>query len=113
MPKETRQLILRLTAFGILFGILTCVFKDVSILSQTCVTLSAVSLLCAIGLRIRAWRERDPYSLEDLRVMVLEGASDFDDVPDVEDGTDVMCLCCGETYGSRFKICPRCNNIRK
>lgn len=62
----------------------------------------------AIGDGIRKRREHDPYSLESLREMVIEGTYDEADVPDVPEDADVYCMCCHHTYGARFKVCPRC-----
>lgn len=73
-----------------------------------CLLASGVSFLVATGIWIIERRRRDPYSLEDLRGLVLEGAYDESDIPEVDRDGDKYCMCCDRVYGARFGVCPTC-----
>lgn len=104
----TRENWFRLVAISLLLGILGGACWSVPVVRETLIFFSAMTMLMAIGAGIRKIRERDPYSLETLREMVLEGTYDEKDVPEVPEDADVYCMCCNHVYGSRFKVCPRC-----
>lgn len=93
---------------AILTAVLACAMSPFPVIQQTCFAISGICFLIAIGLGIHKIRSRDPYSLTDLREMVLEGTYNEDDIPELDKDADGYCMCCNHVYGARFKVCPKC-----
>lgn len=98
----------RLMALAIAFGLLGIGFMAIPVAMQTCVAIGFIALLASIYLGLRKRFSRDPYSLDTLREMVIEGTYNEDDVPEADDDADIYCMYCHHTYGARFKVCPHC-----
>ncbi len=95
-------------ALAIAFGLLGIGFKAIPVAMQTCVAIGFLSLLASICLGLRKRFSRDPYSLESLREMVIEGTYNEEDVPEADKDGDIYCMYCHHVYGAQFKVCPRC-----
>lgn len=70
--------------------------------------ISGVSFGSAFATWFKKKRQQDPYSLDTLRELVLEGEYDESNIPELDPDADVYCMYCHHTYGARFKVCPRC-----
>ena len=105
----TREVWFRCVAFSLLFAIAAGIVWPIPGARDICLVGVAITLFMAIGDGIRKRREHDPYSLSDLRELVLEGSHDETEVGVVPDGADVYCMCCHQTYASKYKVCPYCN----
>ena len=61
-----------------------------------------------LAIKLKLETRRDPYSLETLREYIEEGRIDHDEVPEVEEGVDRLCMYCNQFYGPQFPVCPKC-----
>jgi len=93
-------------AFAVLFGLLAGVLWPFPTFRNSCIFASTLSIILAIYCGFKS--RKDPYSLDTLREMVIEGTYDEADVPEIPEDADVYCMCCNHVYGSRFKVCPKC-----
>jgi hypothetical protein len=93
---------------AVLLAILACSLGAFPVVQQTCVAISGMCFLVAIAVGIHKIRSRDPYSLTELREMVLEGTYNEADIPELDADADGYCMCCNHVYGAKFKVCPKC-----
>jgi hypothetical protein len=106
---NVRSAPVRLMALGLIFAMLAVMFRYSNYLvMQTCAGLGAVFTLSALVGWVIIRRQHDPYSLESLREIMIEGTYNEDDVPDVDPDGDLFCVRCGTVYGRQFGVCPHC-----
>ena len=104
-----RRLILRILALGTLCMFLAGALWPYPRFFQPILVISVISYACAAYLYIKLWRETsDPYSLNTLNELVIEGTYEESELPDVDDNGDKYCLSCHCVYGSQFGVCPNC-----
>jgi hypothetical protein len=105
MRTRIRQVI----AFGMICLVLACPFIAYSTVRNILLGAATCFFLAAIGMRVYQIKTKDPYSLEELREMVIDRYNDNPEVPEVDPDGDLYCIKCDSTYNAKFRFCPSCS----